>query len=137
MKPTTHLHLVHRLEISSAKHPLPCSHQHGNEFSVSVCIAGCSSSCDQRCPSSCTSASARASTRAQTKCCPSLQLPICTHLQHICITLLYRLCFTLFIWLLKLRLVSLLLHHASCRFTNYHTTNKCTNCMSFIFKSLF
>ena len=22
-------------------------------------------------------------------------------------------------------------------FTNYHTTNKCTNCMSFIFKSLF
>ena len=33
--------------------------------------------------------------------------------------------------------LSLLLHHASCRFTNYHTTNKCTNCMSFIFKSLF
>ena len=33
--------------------------------------------------------------------------------------------------------VSLLLHRAFCRFTNYHTTNKCTNCMSFIFKSLF
>ena len=33
--------------------------------------------------------------------------------------------------------ISLLLHRASCRFTNYHTTNKCTNCMSFIFKSLF
>ena len=28
--------------------------------------------------------------------------------------------------------VSLLLHRASCRFTKYHTTNKCTNCMSFI-----
>jgi len=27
--------------------------------------------------------------------------------------------------------LSLLLHRASCRFTNYHTTNKCTNCMSF------
>ena len=26
----------------------------------------------------------------------------------------------------------LLLHRASCRFTNHHTTNKCTNCMSFI-----
>ena len=40
--------------------------------------------------------------------------------------------------LLKL---SLLLHPASCRFTKYHTTNKCTNCMSFIlnhfFKTLF
>ena len=33
--------------------------------------------------------------------------------------------------------LSLLLHRASCRFTNYDTTNKCTNCMSFIFKSLF
>ena len=33
--------------------------------------------------------------------------------------------------------LSLLLHRASCRFTKYHTTNKCTNCMSFIFKSLF
>ena len=33
--------------------------------------------------------------------------------------------------------LSLLLRRASCRFTNYHTTNKCTNCMSFIFKSLF
>ena len=33
--------------------------------------------------------------------------------------------------------LSLLLHRASCRFTNYHTTNKYTNCMSFIFKSLF
>ena len=36
---------------------------------------------------------------------------------------------------------SLLLHRASCRFTKYHTTNKCTNCMSFIlnhfFKTLF
>ena len=28
--------------------------------------------------------------------------------------------------------LSLLLHRASCRFTKYHTTNKCTNCMSFI-----
>ena len=36
-----------------------------------------------------------------------------------------------------LPVLSLLLHRASCRFTNYHTTNKCTNCMSFIFKSLF
>ena len=25
----------------------------------------------------------------------------------------------------------------SCKFTKYHTTNKCTNCMSFILKSLF
>ena len=25
--------------------------------------------------------------------------------------------------------LSLLLHRASCRFTIYHTTNKCTNCM--------
>ena len=25
--------------------------------------------------------------------------------------------------------LSLLLHRASCRFNNYHTTNKCTNCM--------
>ena len=37
--------------------------------------------------------------------------------------------------------LSLLLHRASCRFTNHHTTNKCTNCMSFIlnhfFKTLF
>ena len=37
--------------------------------------------------------------------------------------------------------VSLLVHRASCRFTKYHTTNKCTNCMSFIlnhsFKTLF
>ena len=33
-------------------------------------------------------------------------------------------------------ILSLLLHRASCRFTNYHTTNKCTNCMAFIFKSL-
>ena len=37
--------------------------------------------------------------------------------------------------------LSLLLHRASCRFTKYHTTNKCTNCMSFIlnhfFKTLF
>ena len=33
--------------------------------------------------------------------------------------------------------LSLLLHRASCIFTNYHTANKCTNCMSFIFKSLF
>ena len=33
--------------------------------------------------------------------------------------------------------LSLLLYRASCRFTNYHTTNKCTNCMSFILKSLF
>ena len=33
--------------------------------------------------------------------------------------------------------LSLLLHRASCIFTNYHTTNKCTNCMSFIFKTLF
>jgi len=32
---------------------------------------------------------------------------------------------------------SLLLHHVSCRFTNHRTTNKCTNCMSFYFKSLF
>ena len=32
---------------------------------------------------------------------------------------------------------SLFLHRASCRFTNYHTTNKCTNCMSFIFKPIF
>ena len=35
----------------------------------------------------------------------------------------------------------LLLHRVSCRFTNHHTTNKCTNCMSFIlnhfFKTLF
>ena len=29
-------------------------------------------------------------------------------------------------------LLSLLLHRASCRFTNHHTTNKCTNYMSFI-----
>ena len=28
--------------------------------------------------------------------------------------------------------LSLLLHRASCRVTKYHTTNKCTNCMSFI-----
>ena len=28
--------------------------------------------------------------------------------------------------------LSLLLHRASCRFTNHHTTNNCTNCMSFI-----
>jgi len=35
-----------------------------------------------------------------------------------------------------LAVLSLLLHRASCRFTNYHTTNKCTNFMSFIFKSL-
>ena len=37
--------------------------------------------------------------------------------------------------------LSLLLHRASCRFIKYHTTNKCTNCMSFIlnhfFKTLF
>ena len=32
----------------------------------------------------------------------------------------------------KVSLLSLLLHRTSCRFTNYHTTNKCTNCMSFI-----
>ena len=37
----------------------------------------------------------------------------------------------------QLNIFSLLLHRASCRFNNYHTTNKCTNCMSFIFKSLF
>ena len=38
-------------------------------------------------------------------------------------------------------ILSLLLHRASCRFTIHHTTNKCTNCMSFIlnhfFKTLF
>ena len=42
---------------------------------------------------------------------------------------------------LKNRPVSLLLHRASCRFTKYHTNNKCINCMSFIlnhfFKTLF
>jgi len=27
--------------------------------------------------------------------------------------------------------------HKPERYTNYHTTNKCTNCISFIFKSLF
>ena len=32
---------------------------------------------------------------------------------------------------------SLLLHRASCRFTKYHTTNKCTNCMSFILNYFF
>ena len=32
---------------------------------------------------------------------------------------------------------SLLLHRASCRFTKYHTTNKCTNCMSFILNHFF
>ena len=32
--------------------------------------------------------------------------------------------------------LSLLLHRASCRFTKYHTTNKCTNCMSFILNHL-
>ena len=31
----------------------------------------------------------------------------------------------------------LLLLRASCRFTKYHTTNKCTNCMSFILKHFF
>jgi len=31
---------------------------------------------------------------------------------------------------------SLLLHLASCRFTKYHTTNKCTDCISLILKSL-
>ena len=41
------------------------------------------------------------------------------------------------ILVLKELMLPLLLHRASCRFTNYHTTNKCTNCMSFIFKSLF
>ena len=42
---------------------------------------------------------------------------------------------------LLVTVLSLLLHRASCRFTKYHTTNKCTNCMSFIlnlfFKTLF
>ena len=33
--------------------------------------------------------------------------------------------------------LSLLLHRASCRFTDYHTTNKCTNCMSFILNHFF
>jgi hypothetical protein len=37
--------------------------------------------------------------------------------------------------------MSLLLHRVSCRFTKYHTTNKWTNCISFIlnhyFKTLF
>ena len=33
--------------------------------------------------------------------------------------------------------LSLLLHHASCRFTKYHTTNKCTNCISFILNHFF
>ena len=37
----------------------------------------------------------------------------------------------------KSLILSLMLHRASFRFTNYYTTNKCTNCMSFIFKSLF
>lgn len=56
------------------------------------------------CSSPCTNAST--STSTQTKCCPSsLQLPICTHVQHIHITLLHKLCFTLLIWLHKLRLV--------------------------------
>ena len=51
---------------------------------------------------------------------------------------------TWFVYCHKLRLtyhLSLLLYRASCRFTKYHTTNKCTNCMSFIlnhfFKTLF
>ena len=35
------------------------------------------------------------------------------------------------------RTLSLLLHRASCRFTKYHTTNKCTNCMSFILNNFF
>ena len=35
------------------------------------------------------------------------------------------------------RVLSLLLHRESCRFTNYHTTNKCTNCMSFILNHFF
>jgi len=30
------------------------------------------------------------------------------------------------------QVLSLLLHHASCRLTKHHTTNKCTNCVSFI-----
>ena len=33
--------------------------------------------------------------------------------------------------------LSLLLHRASCRFTNHHTTNKCTNYMSFILNHFF
>ena len=44
-------------------------------------------------------------------------------------------------WLNIATELSLLVHRASCRFTKYHTTNKCTNCMSFIlnhfFKTLF
>ena len=34
-------------------------------------------------------------------------------------------------------MLSLLLHRASCRFTKYHTTNKCTNFMSFILNHFF
>ena len=33
--------------------------------------------------------------------------------------------------------LSILLHRASCRFTNHHTTNKCTNCMSFSLNHFF
>ena len=40
-------------------------------------------------------------------------------------------------WKISKYQLSLLLHRESCRFTKYHITNKCTNCMSFIFKSLF
>ena len=46
---------------------------------------------------------------------------------HVCQQFSYIYCIVLTITNL-----SLLLHRASCRFTNYHTTNKCTNCMSFI-----
>ena len=37
----------------------------------------------------------------------------------------------------KDRRLSLLLHRASCRFSNHHTTNKSTNCMSFILNHFF
>jgi len=37
----------------------------------------------------------------------------------------------------KISVSSLLLHRASCRFTNHYTTNKFTNCMSFILNHFF
>ena len=56
--------------------------------------------------------------------------------QHLFITQKKNICSPHFHLLMK-QTLPLLLHRASCRFTKYHTTNKCANCMSFILNHFF
>jgi hypothetical protein len=91
-------------------------------FCFPVSATGFNVGYDLCCPSTSSSSCTSTQTKSGASC---LQLPICTNLQCIHIALLHKLCCTIFIWLLKLRLVSMtnwnvfffhnLVGYASCR----------------------